>query len=95
MYMFFIISGLSFFHFGFRIIAVGITTSVDPDELNSIASDADFVVLVEDFDALENYFDEVLVRLCDVDPGSGSSKDCCKSLLRPSSAPLPHPGIQL
>ena len=63
-----------------RIIAVGISTSVDPSQLESVATGADFVVLVSDFNELENYFDEVFVRLCDDGSSGSGTSDCCKLL---------------
>lgn len=48
----------------FSVIAIGVTSNVPPTKLDSLTGLAEFIVRVEDFDALEEAFEQVAFRVC-------------------------------
>ena len=67
---------------GIRLIAVGVTDSVDMGELNSIAATSADVITVEDFSTLTQRLDDILSFACPT-PGPATP--------RPTPAPTPQP----
>ena len=53
----------------YRVIAVGVTSSVDDSELEALATQSDFEIRVSNFSALNESFFRITSKFCGVETG--------------------------